>query len=241
MINDILKSLQEIVYPRYCLLCHKKISERDTNDLVCSECLEAITLNTPPFCQKCGRKISGKYTARNICKDCIHTHFYFDRAWASCHYGDLVKEMIHSFKYKNKVGLSKQLSGLMINFAKDYYLPLSHCDYAIPIPLSKSKFREREFNQAQILANDVAGYFGITLMDDNLKRIRNTPSQTELEEKERWQNIQGAFRLKEPNSIRERMLLLIDDVLTTGATVSEAAKTLKEAGAAVVFVLTIAN
>lgn len=129
----------------------------------------------------------------------------------------------------------------MINFAKDYYLPLSHCDYAIPIPLSKSKFREREFNQAQILANDVAGYFGITLMDDNLKRIRNTPSQTELEEKERWQNIQGAFRLKEPNSIRERMLLLIDDVLTTGATVSEAAKTLKEAGAAVVFVLTIAN
>lgn len=241
MENGILRSLQEIIFPRYCLLCHKKISSKDSNDLVCAECIETITLNTPPFCQKCGRQIQGKYTTKNICKGCIHTHFYFDRAWASCRYDDSLREMIHNFKYRNKTGLKKHLSGLLINFAKNYYLPISHCDYAIPIPLSPSKLREREFNQAQILANDIAGHFGLSLMVNNLKRIRNTQSQTELEEKLRWQNIQGAFSLKEPNLIREKIILLVDDVLTSGATVSEAAKTLKEAGASAVFVLTIAN
>lgn len=239
--NGILRSLQEIIYPRYCLLCHKKISVKDTKELVCTECIEAITLNIPPFCQKCGRHILGKYATKNICKDCAHTNFYFDRAWASCRYDDSVREMIHNFKYKNKIGLKKQLSELLIKFVKNYYLPVNHCDYVIPIPLSPSKFREREFNQAQILADELASHFGLKMMDSNLKRIRNTQSQTELEKKLRWQNIQGAFSLKESNLIREKVILVIDDVLTSGATISEAAKTLKEAGAAVVFALTIAN
>ena len=237
MLDKITTALQEIIYPRYCLICHKKIAAHNPKELICAECLEKIIPNIPPFCRRCGRHIS----AQGICDDCAKINFHFDRAWASCRYDGAAREMLHSFKYKTKTGLGRSLSQLLINFVKNYHLPVSACDYVIPVPLSPTKLREREFNQAAILAEELAKYFELKLLDNNLKRIRNTASQTELDKHKRWQNIQGVFGLKDPGALKEKTILLIDDVLTTGATASEAAKTLKNAGASSVFVLTVAN
>lgn len=260
MFKRFFKTLKEIIYPRYCLLCHIRIALenqshgltppflRDSNSLpreraglICRDCIEKIKLNSPPFCRKCGRKILKFDASRNICAECSKTQFYFDRAWASCSYEGVIKEMVHNLKYRNKIGLAKVLSRLMINFVSDYRLPLEACDCAIAIPLSLRKQREREFNQAEALADNISGYLGLKLLKNNLKRIRDTKSQTELEKSKRWKNIQDAFTVKEPNAVKDKTILLIDDVLTTGATASEAARTLKSSGANAVYVLTLAN
>lgn len=242
MLKRILRALEEIIYPRYCLLCHIRIAlENQLREVICRDCIEKIRPNSPPFCRKCGRKSLKFDASGNICAECSKTQFCFDRAWASCSYEGVIKEMVHNLKYGNKINLAKVLSRLMIDFVSDYHLPLDSCDCAIAIPLSPRKLREREFNQAEILADTIARHFNLKVQGNNLKRIRDTKSQTELEKSKRWQNMQGAFTVKEPNAVKDKTILLIDDVLTTGATASEAARALKNAGAAGVYVLTLAN
>lgn len=241
MINSIVKTFIDFIYPHACLLCREKMPYGSTRELVCASCLDAVRRNSPPFCQKCGRKIKGTYTSKNICRDCRQAHYHFDRAWASCSYEGAVKEMIHNFKYKNKIPLKKYLSQLMTEFIKEYRLPVNYCDYIAPVPLSAGKFREREFNQSTLLAENIARDFGINILKDNLIRVRDTPSQTTLDMPGRRENVRGAFALKKPEEVREKIILLVDDVLTSGSTASEAACALKGAGADVVFVLTLAN
>ena len=269
MVSTLIKSLKEILYPRHCLLCREKISLDEQNDLVCLKCLKEISPHLPPFCRKCGRGLAWpdgrglasnkpegdggqpnsrshsqshqENTANHICGECPNTRFYFERAWAACHYQKNARKLIHQFKYKNKIYLSRLLSELMIDFIQQYHLPLNHCDYLIPIPLSPAKLREREFNQAEVLAKEIAGHLGIKLLNDNLKRVRNTPAQADLDKESRWSNIAGAFGITNPDTIKEKTILLIDDVLTTGATASEASRVLKNAGASVVYVLTLAS
>jgi ComF family protein len=240
-LNRIAHTIQEIVYPRYCLLCRRRIAGYSAKDLICVLCIDTIKPNAPPFCPKCGRNMPGIGYTEDICPDCRSNRYHFDRAWAGYIYEGTVREIIHNFKYKNKIKLGKYLSQLVIGFAQEYRLPINGCDYVIPVPLSPAKLREREFNQAQILASAIADYFDVELLSDGLRRIRNCASQTELDRRRRWKNVKGTFALKNAQAVRGKTILLIDDVLTTGATASEAAKTLKCAGASSVFVLTVAN
>ncbi len=114
-------------------------------------------------------------------------------------------------------------------------------DLIVPIPLHETKLREREFNQAQILGGHIAKEFNKIVSDDILIRNRYTNSQTGLEFEKRLSNIKGSFSISGKNSVKGKNILLLDDVLTTGATSSEAAYILKNSGANIVFVLTLAN
>ena len=241
MVNGLVKSLKEILYPRHCLLCREKIPLDEQKDLVCLKCLKEISPHLPPFCRKCGRGFAQENTASHICGECLNTRFYFERAWAVYPYKENARKLIHQFKYKNKIFLAKPLSGLMIDFIQQYHLPLNHCDCLIPIPLSPAKLREREFNQAEVLAKEITGHFGIRLLRNNLKRVRDTPAQADLDKESRWKNISGAFRITNPETIKGKTILLVDDVLTTGATASEASRVLKNARASAVYVFTLAS
>lgn len=126
-------------------------------------------------------------------------------------------------------------------FIRDYQLPIEHLDFLVPIPLHKSRQREREFNQAEILSRQIAREFNKKVLTDGLIRVRPTKTQTELTFQERCQNVKKSFLVTKPGLIKGTNLLLIDDVLTTGATSSEAARCLKEAGAKKVLLLTLAN
>ncbi len=150
-----------------------------------------------------------------------------------------MQRLIHLFKYENKTHLRHIFAYLINQFLESAPLKIRTYDCLVPIPLSSARFRERSYNQSELLARLLSKTHGISLSEKNLIRIRHTPNQALLRKKERWTNIQGAFRIKNPLSFKNKSVLLLDDLLTTGATVSEAAKALKENGALSVDVLTL--
>jgi len=128
----------------------------------------------------------------------------------------------------------------MIDFVRAYRLDIEQFDIIVAVPLFPSRLRERGYNQSRLLAELIAKEYGVNLSINNLIRTRNTEHQTFLGEKERWTNIHGAFRIKHSDRFSGKNILIIDDLLTTGATASEAAGALKNAGAETVGVLTLA-
>jgi competence protein ComFC len=241
MQEGIIQAFIDILYPPCCLICHTRIRGAKARGPLCVRCRDKINAIAAPFCAKCGRGVSGAHTREGKCAICLKQHFHFDRAWAGYAYDGVIKEMLHYFKYNHKTNLGGTLAGLMLDFIMEYRLPVGSCDYIVPIPLSSARLREREFNQAHILASALSGHLKLKLLGNNLERVRNTKSQADLDSIARWKNIRGAFKLKAPNLVKDKTILLIDDVLTTGATASEAAGALKNAGAGGVYVLTLAN
>ncbi|MDD5045208.1 MAG: ComF family protein [Candidatus Omnitrophica bacterium] len=238
-----LRGLLDIIYPPSCAGCKKPLKNTHGVDAVaCPACWAAIKKNRPPFCQRCGRAIDWKVSGGKVCKKCLRKELHFDRAFSACIYDGLTKELIHKFKYQGHDHLSSTLSGLLIGFIREFNLPpLEYFDLLMPIPLSQKKLREREFNQSQLLACDLSKEFGLKLCADNLLRVRDTKTQTELPDERRFLNVKDSFALSDAAAIKDKMIILIDDVLTTGATCSEAARVLKDNGARTVFALTIAS
>jgi competence protein ComFC len=241
MLRRFLQSLKDILYPKTCLACNSKVSKVIDEELICKKCYNEIKINLPPFCFACGRHLAKNNLNKNICPACVRNRLHFDRAFSPCVYDGITKKLIHEFKYKGKDNLGRPLSKIMIDFIKEYNLPVNYIDFIIPMPLHKTKLREREFNQAEILSMHIAKEFGKNLAGKVLLRHRLTKTQTELKNKERFLNVAGSFSVDCRLNLEKKNLLLVDDVLTTGATASEAALALKNAGAQTVFVLTLAN
>lgn len=241
MWRRLLNGFLDIVYPKTCLACKNKLQAQSVHNLICLNCWAEIKRNLPPFCHCCGRQLNKTEFTKNICSSCLRKKLHFDRAFSPCVYEGVVKELIHALKYKNKDYLGLALSRLMIEFIKEYNLPIGYLDFIVPVPLHKTRLREREFNQAEILSNYIAKEFNKAVLSNCLRRHRYTKTQTDLEITKRFLNVKDSFSLANQEVIRGKNILLVDDVLTTGATSSEAARTLKEAGANIVFVLTLAN
>ncbi|MCM8795793.1 MAG: ComF family protein [Candidatus Omnitrophica bacterium] len=245
MLDRWFNGLLELIWPKVCIVCRKNLKNiASIDNIICKECWGKIKRNLPPFCYSCGRHLESKDLSQHHCVDCRKRKFHFDRAFSPCVYEGVLKKLIHAFKYEGKDYLGKILSTLMIDFIREYNLPIEEMDYLIPLPLHKTRLREREFNQAEILSRYLAKEFNKPILNNVLLRHRLSPSQTELDINKRWLNVQGSFSIDKTNYnyyIENKNILLIDDVLTTGATSSAAAATLKAAGAKIVFVLTLAN
>jgi len=242
MLREFLSSLVDIIYPKVCLVCKNSLKNVSSIDsTVCGQCWTKIKRNLPPFCNSCGRHLKKANLNKNICPTCLKKPLHFDRAFSPCIYDGAIKELIHEFKYKNKDYLGATLSRLMIEFIKEYDVPIDYLDLIVPIPLHPTRLREREFNQAEILSNYIAAEFNKNITDKILIRHRVTKTQTELETEQRFVNVQGSFSVTRKEGLKGKNILLVDDVLTTGATSSEAASALKGAGANIVFVLTLSN
>jgi ComF family protein len=237
----LINGLVDIIYPKKCLACKRKLAKAAANDFICSRCWGEIKKNVPPFCRLCGRHLEIKINTGNICSTCIEKPLSFDRAFSPCVYEGVIKELIHGFKYKNKDYLGETLSSLMIEFIKGYNLDMNDLDLIIPMPLHTARLREREFNQAEILSNHIGKEFNKHVANNILIRRTLKKPQVELKNEERFSNIAGSFALNQKNPVKGKNILLIDDVLTTGATASEAAATLKSGQANIVFVMTLAN
>ncbi len=194
------KFILDILFPIECLGCGKE------ETWLCNKCLETIPLKV----QFIERK-------------------YLDRVLICGSYdNELLKKAIHIFKYKYVFELGEPLGGLLIKVLRKVSLP---CKFLlVPVPLHKKRLKERGFNQAEILANEVAKGFGAQVANI-LCRNRNTIPQVDLDEKERQKNVQGVFSCLEHSKIKNQNIILIDDVLTTGATMGECARVLKESGA----------
>ncbi len=238
MLKTIFQGISDLLYPHNCLLCHHYLNSPQKNLTLCSNCLNTIELNRPPFCQKCSRHLTDGNQSH--CDDCLRKDFRFDYAFSPCFYNETMRKLIHLFKYGNKTSLRQCFSELTFSFLKDYPLHFDSFDLLMPVPLHPVRFRERGYNQSCILAQGVAQRLNLPLCNKNLIRIRHTQNQARVNPKNRFTNIHGAFRIKHSAQVKEKSILLVDDLLTSGTTASEAARILKEAGARRVSVLTLA-
>ena len=231
-----LRSLVNLLSPPRCLLCHRDTSR--TAEVFCELCAQEMPSLLPPACQRCGVGLSGAYDARTSCQRCQTTSFTFELARAPLVYTGPVREAIHAFKYHGHHRIGSWLAHQMMETAKRH-LPLADIDLILPVPMHWLKQRVKGVNPAETLAQAVSQRLDLPYATGLLRRIRWTASQTRLSLRQRARNVQGAFRAHAPRVV-DRTILLVDDVLTSGATAQACATALQAAGAPCVFVLTAA-
>ncbi len=253
-------SLCDLIYPHNCLLCHqylpppwagqaclspvlgaadgRQAAPDAAAEILCSRCRLSIEENRPPFCPRCSRH-SREGALGHGCGECARKKFHFDWAASVTSYNGTMRHLIHLFKYGQKTSLRHLFNPVITNFIELYLPDIRRFDTIVPIPLHPARLRERGYNQAELLARHIAAHLHIPLSRGNLMRVRNTRFQAAIDSKERWTNLKGAFKINQPCEFLGKSVLVVDDLLTTGATASEAALTLKSAGARQAGILTL--
>lgn len=237
--------LIDIIYPPKCPICKEFIQENGPDDngntfQICHACRSDLREIHSPLCPLCGRPFVAGIDEDHLCEECLRKRPFFDTAAAPYFYEGALMTAIHRFKYGHKSFLADSLGQLLARFAETW-VKRSDDLLTVPIPLHAKRLRERGFNQSLLLAKHVAGQLNIELDFLCLRRIRYTLPQTGLGKKERRKNVKGAFQLKDPRIVKGRAILLIDDVATTGNTLSECARLLKKSGAGKVLCLVLAR
>lgn len=189
---------------------------------LCPACLGHLPRLSSPRCRICTLPVAES----EICGACLANPPAFGRAEAALSYAFPADALIHSLKYQGNLAMAAVLGELFNTLVDTASLP----DIIVPMPLHPRRLRERGFNQAMEIARSVSRHCGVALLPEACKRIKNTPSQTGLPWKEREKNIKNAFTC-EANFVGKRIVIL-DDVLTTGATLNELAKVIRQCGAA---------
>jgi ComF family protein len=206
---------------------------------MCWNCQTEIRLVKPPYCLLCGDPAYGELPQAYFCPACGKQKPFFDCARSAAVYTGLIKEMILDFKYRGAVWLGPDLGQLMSACLRTHFNAPA-IDRVTYVPLHKTRERERTYNQSFLLANEIAGQLNRKAFD-YLERMSATTSQTHLTSAERADNVRNKFAVKKRHDLKGQRILLVDDVMTTGATVNECARVLKSAGAREVLVLTAAR
>jgi ComF family protein len=231
-------TMLDLVFPRHCASCGRAILEEGSH--TCWDCLSSVWMIEAPFCSVCGNPVSGKVDNAYVCSLCKRHKPAFCAARSAAIYRGAVSRMMQSFKYGNDPHLARDFTPFLVACVYTHYA-IENIETVIPVPLHHRKERERTYNQSALLAAETARALRKPFLPRGLIRTRPTPSQTRLSSAERRDNVRGAFKVRHPEWIDGRRVLLIDDVMTTGATVSECSRALKDAGAAAVRVATVAR
>jgi ComF family protein len=176
----------------------------------------------------------------HTCGECATVSRPFSAARAAVVFDGPVQELIHRLKYGKKTHIFRPLA-LLTSRHLTPFIAESGAELIIPVPLHRKRLRERGFNQSVLLAGVLAKSWHLPMSRNNLRRIRWTEPQISLSVADRTKNVRGAFAVKDPTQIKGKRILLVDDVYTTGSTVTECAKVLKNAGAKEVYVATVAR
>ena len=236
-LSAIKEAILDILYPQdiLCILCQKRHGDIDDKGL-CPDCRESLPYVTQPVCQKCGRTITEE---TGFCLECVYNQYHFRQAVSVFDYTPEIQHLIHRFKYRGVSYLSHVLGYWMAETYKQ------RCrweiDLIVPVPLHPRRERERGFNQSALLAGEIGKNIGVKVVRGALIRRKYTPAQVGLNKLQRRQNLWDAFEVKESDKVKDRNILLVDDVFTTGSTVDECSRVLMEAGAKQVYVLTLAT
>jgi ComF family protein len=209
-------------------------------EYLCDGCRQRAPRIVPPFCAKCSEPFPGAITQTFRCANCEHRTLHFESAVAAYRSRGLVRKLVHEFKYGHHRYLQYPLADWLGETLRDPRLGGRRIDLIVPVPLHPARERERGFNQAALLAELLARKTALPLRP-LLERIRYTTTQTAYDRAERMENLRDAFRLRKNRDVRGLHVLLIDDVLTTGSTLSECARVLKRGGALSVYAATAAR
>ncbi len=219
-------NLLDFILPRFCCSCKTKLSANQ--DTMCGNCLSKIQRSTSSRLQ---REFERKFLNNKIISE-FYSPFVFEK-------DKELQHAIHSLKYDKKFPVGIFLGKLLATEVKSSKTNWNF-DLIIPIPLHQLKKAERGYNQAYYIAKGVGSILKVKVSDRAVKRIKYTESQTTMNLNEREENISGAFKLKQKKAVRGKNILLLDDVITTGATISECGKILLESGANKIFAASIA-
>ena len=217
-----------------CLFCGKEL-DFDSRYCTCDECIKMLPFLRGKVCKYCGEPIKSNATYCMRCK--THIDRGFDSARAEFLYLGCIKDAIINLKYFGKKYYAEYLS----NFLYDVYVrEAMNCDLVIPAPISKKSLKQRGFNQTELLCSAFEKH-GLVVNTSAVRKVLETENQAALNFKDRQTNLTGAFKVVDKAAVKNKNILLIDDIFTTGATVSEISFTLKKAGAKRVDVITLCH
>ena len=223
------------ILPPRCLACGATVNEPDA---LCGACWSPITFFAPPWCAMCGLPFPHPMGEGAVCADCARERASWQRARAVLRYDKHSRRLVLSLKHGDHTHLAKALGGWMQRAGGEVF---DGADLLVPVPLHWTRLFSRHYNQAAMLAHAIHAAGGPPVAPDWLVRRRRTPSQGRLGPLARARNVRGAFALQRGRIVRGKRLVIVDDVLTTGATVEECARVLRREGAAFVGVLTLAR
>lgn len=234
LLQQAIETAITFLYPAECHVCNNFLGVASM-PYICANCWEDVQFLEPPWCDICGTP-----DVNGLCDDCAVSPPRYGKLRTIAFYQTTLQQAIHLFKFRKKKVFAPHLTRLMND-----HIPLDcnipEYDFVLPIPIHKKRMRERGFNQATLLANGIAKAEGLPVLVDVLVRKRHTIAQSSLDKEARQQNIVGAFEVRNPDVIRGKRLLVIDDVFTTGATIREAVSELWTADPVEIDVLTLAR
>ncbi len=238
ILRKFFSAFADLFFPDLCPFCNRIIHEEDA--LVCARCLSKIEFICSPICNCCGKPFQVKGMEDHFCGECLSERRFYTKARAVLYYEGEVMDAIHRFKYFSAIYYSRAFGWLMFNKGRQF-MDFSDYDFIIPVPLYKKRLFKREYNQSQLIAEEIGRRSGIEVELSALERVRQTPPQVGLKKEERERNVRNAFKVLKPERIKEKRILLVDDVLSTTATVNECARALRKAGAKRIDVLALAR
>lgn len=228
--------LADLIVPPTCIYCRKPLS---VHDALCAHCWRSIKFIRPPLCDRLGIPLPFDIGGRAVSAQAEADPPDYDRARAVAHFDGVLRDLIHGFKYGDS-HIARRLLGRWLAEAGAELL--RDADLIVPVPLDRWRLLKRRFNQAAILSRELNRLTGVAWDPLVLQRTKRTASQVGLTHDQRRRNVQGAFAIdaEQAAALQGRAIVLIDDVITTGATVAACARALRRAGAARVDVLALA-
>lgn len=229
--------LLNLIFPPQCLMCHAIVP---THGTLCLDCWQQVHFISDPCCACCGLPFDYAIGDGALCGDCLQQHPSYLCARAAFRYDDASKSLILKLKYHDQSYLAATYGRWLAKAGGEM---LKSCDVIVPVPLYYWRFVQRRYNQSALLAAALARQCALPVIPDALKRIRHTPPQTGLTRAQRHDNVRGVFAVhpKFKKRLAGKRIVLIDDVMTTGATLEACSRALLKAGAGAVYVLTLAR
>ena len=232
-------ALLDMLFSRTCEGCGASMAEEPGS--ICWDCRADVKTVQVPFCERCGDPVAGEVSGPFECAGCHKLEPAVAWARSAVRYDGVAKACLRRFKYNAGVWLLDDLTGWLLALWRTCPDSVRTADFITGVPLHLKRERERGYNQAALLGEGLARRIGIPFRSRVLWRRQATGSQTHLTAAQRVHNVRGVFSVPRASQVCGAKIVLVDDVMTTGATVNECARALKAAGAASVMVLTVAR
>jgi competence protein ComFC len=235
---DHLKAFKYLVYPEICVSCTKDLSYDES--FLCTDCRKLITPLKDPLCKKCSRELPPFLQVSRPCSDCRNRAFSFTRNISAVKYDSTAKTLFHELKYQKRQNIVRLFYPYIDTVFNELQLDLSDLLLTC-VPLDPLRQAQRGFNQSRLICEYIVKQYRIRADYSVLKRKASRTPQSMLNRSERMHNVHDLFRAGNTNAIKNKNILLVDDILTTGSTANECSRVLRAAGAKTVTIFSIAR